>query len=217
MGVRRSVVRTLVIALAMLVGLAGLAYAFRDRLLIRVGYLLVHTDPLHHADAIVVLGGGALDREVEAADLFKAGWAPRIVLTRVPEHPIAKEIRRRGLPYRSDQELSVEFLQALGVPTQAIVVLDRIVMSTKDEAGAIAEWARAQKAQGLIVVTTSFHTARTRFILADALGNSGISLCVRPSTTSFFRPHDWWQNHLALREGLFELQKLLFYRLAYGW
>jgi uncharacterized SAM-binding protein YcdF (DUF218 family) len=204
-------------ALAMLVGLAGLVYAFRDRLLIRVGHLLVHTDPLHHADAIVVLGGGALDREVEAADLFKAGWAPRIVLMRVPEHRIAEEIRRRGLPYRSDHELRVELLQALGVPAQAIVGLDRIVMSTNDEAGAIAEWARTQKVQSLIVVTTSFHTARTRFILADTLGNSGISLCVRASAMSFFRPDDWWQNRLALREGLFELQKLLFYRLAYGW
>jgi len=38
-----------------------------------------------------------------------------------------------------------------------------------------------------------------------------------PSTASFFRPEDWWQNRLALRDGLVELQKLLFYRLAYVW
>ncbi|MBV9357760.1 MAG: YdcF family protein, partial [Chloroflexi bacterium] len=44
--------------------------------------LLVHVDPLRPATAIVVLGGGSPAREWAAAALFRAGWAPRVVLVR---------------------------------------------------------------------------------------------------------------------------------------
>ncbi|HEY3186399.1 MAG TPA: hypothetical protein VGJ70_02920, partial [Solirubrobacteraceae bacterium] len=47
------------------------------------GRALVVADPLPaHADAIVVMAGSIADRVLEAADLYRAGIAPRIVVTR---------------------------------------------------------------------------------------------------------------------------------------
>ena len=48
----------------------------------RLGSLLVVEDPLAKADAIFVLGGTRYERPLEAVDLYKAGWAPRITLMR---------------------------------------------------------------------------------------------------------------------------------------
>ena len=41
---------------------------------------MVVEDPLAKADAIYVLGGTMYERPLEAVDLYKAGWAPTIVL-----------------------------------------------------------------------------------------------------------------------------------------
>ena len=46
------------------------------------GTYLVVQQPLEHADAIVVLAGPRAERWLEGVDLFRAGWAPRIVLSR---------------------------------------------------------------------------------------------------------------------------------------
>jgi len=39
-------------------------------------------DPLSKADAVFVLGGTRFERPLEAVELYKAGWAPRIALMR---------------------------------------------------------------------------------------------------------------------------------------
>ncbi len=47
-----------------------------------LGSWLVVQDPLAKADAIFVLGGTRFERPLEAVELYKAGWAPRIALMR---------------------------------------------------------------------------------------------------------------------------------------
>src|SRR5919201_2783854 len=55
------------------------------------GRLLFVADPLPRtADAIVILAGSVPDRTLEAADLYHAGIAPRVIVTR--------EEARRGDP-----------------------------------------------------------------------------------------------------------------------
>ena len=75
------------VALAVTSVLGFVAYQLRAPLLTRLGGLLYHEDVLEPADAIVVLGGGQLDRVIEAADLFSEGYAPVVLLTREPESP----------------------------------------------------------------------------------------------------------------------------------
>ena len=138
----RAFLVALAATLAAVTVLGFVVYQLRAPLLTRVGGLLYHEDPLGPADAIAVLGGGGLDRTVEAADLFAAGYAPIVVLTRTPEVPIIAELQARGLDVSTKLEVQLDHLEALGVPRDATTVLQRPVDSTQAEAELIAEWGR---------------------------------------------------------------------------
>ena len=63
------------------VAVAAAAVALAAFALMEAGAWLVLEDPLQPADAIVVLGGGAPFRAMEAAKLYNQGWAHQVWLT----------------------------------------------------------------------------------------------------------------------------------------
>ena len=209
----RGCLATLAVTLAAVAVLGFVVYQLRVPLLTQVGGLLYHEDPLAPADAIAVLGGGRLDRVVEAADLFAAGYAPIVLLTRMPEVPIIAELQARGLDVSTELELRLGYLEALGVPRDATTVLQRVVESTQAEAELIAEWAESRQFGRIIVVTTGFHTSRTRFVFDRTLRGRPTEILVRPSSTSGIGPTTWWHTRSHRRDGLIELQKYAYYRV----
>ena len=68
-------------------------YSFRTPLLQRIGWYLVDEDPLAAADAIAVPSGSFPDRILEAATLYRDGFAPRVLLCREREGPAFKRLR----------------------------------------------------------------------------------------------------------------------------
>jgi uncharacterized SAM-binding protein YcdF (DUF218 family) len=205
--------------LATLAVIGVVAFQLRAPILGWAGGLLFHADPLTPADAIVVLGGGMGDRNIEAADLFAEGYGPTIVLTRPPDHPVRAALRARGLSAPPDIEIRLDNLAALGVPRVDVTVLQRTVESTGGEASLVAEWVEARDIARLIVVTSAFHTSRTRYVFEQAFRHLDTEVLIRPSRLSTFDPSAWWQSRTELRNGLFELQKYAYYRLTYllGW
>ena len=211
----RAFLVALAATLAAVTVLGFVVYQLRAPLLTRVGGLLYHEDPLGPADAIAVLGGGGLDRTVEAADLFAAGYAPIVVLTRAPEVPIIAELQARGLDVSTKLEVQLDHLEALGVPRDATTVLQRPVDSTQAEAELIAEWAESRQMGRIIVVTAGFHTSRARFVFDRVLRGRPTEVLVRPSRSSGFDPDTWWHVRSNRRNGLFELEKYVYYRVMY--
>ena len=130
----RGYLVALAATLAAVAVLGFVVYQLRAPLLTRVGGLLYHEDPLAPADAIAVLGGGQADRVVEAAELFAAGYAPIVLLTRAPEAPFIADLQARGLDVSTNLEERLDYLDALGVPRDATTVLQRLVRSTQAEA-----------------------------------------------------------------------------------
>ncbi len=212
-------VRSCLVLLAMGLAVAAVAsfvtYQLRTPLLTWAGELLYHADELAPAEAIVVLGGGGLDREVEAADLYAAGYAPTVVLTRTPEVPVVAELQARGLDVGTDLELRLGYLEALGVPREVVTVLQPVVESTQDEAELITQWAETGALDSLIVVTSGYHTSRARFVFDRLLDEVGPTILIQPSASSGFDPGTWWHTRSDWRSGLFELQKYAYYRLMY--
>src|SRR5947208_15280142 len=85
--------------------------------LLAAGRVLVVADPLPpRADAIVVLAGSVPDRALEAADLYGAGRAPRVVVTRerLPRGQAA--LRARGVRLPEEDELTVTAPRQPGLP-----------------------------------------------------------------------------------------------------
>ena len=167
---------------------------------------------MQRADAIIVLAP-FLDRVMEAADLYRQGYAPIVILTRGQRDPAEQELIDRGI-VESLEERRRRTLVALGVAADGIVVLEPLVDSTADEARSFAEWARVHSIRRVIVVTSPLHTGRSRLTFMRALENLPIDLIVRPSSRNPFRSDTWWHRRDTFRDGLIEFQKLIYYRLV---
>ena len=211
----RRVLAVMGLALAVVLALGGATYLLRAPILTWIGAQLVYTDPMSPADAIVVLAGGSPERELAAVDLYAAGFARRIVLTREPEPPALEILQQRGVRLPRNIDERQRYLRELGVATEHITVLDRMIQSTIDETDVVSRWAGGAGATRLILVTSPFHTSRARFIFERAFAGTGIRLLYHAAAADEFRPETWWQNRVSLRNGLIEWQKAIFYRVWY--
>jgi uncharacterized SAM-binding protein YcdF (DUF218 family) len=196
--------------------LLGSLYIARSPVLSWLGSLMVAADPIQTADAIVILDGSYFgEREIVATDLYKDGYASRIIVTLGYEPQSSEILRQRSVRPASPKEFKLLLLRELGVPDDAIVVLEEGVESTFDEANLVADWVDGANIGSLILVTTRFHSARALYIFQRVFGDRNVRLTMYPTSVDYFNPDTWWQNRTTLRIGLFELQKLLFYRLIY--
>ena len=188
----------------------------RAPILTWLGGQLIRSDNLEQSDAIVILSGGEFaEREIEGADLYRAGFAPRVAISVGREAPGAKELARRGVGLSDLLELRLYHLEGVGVPRSAISLLPGRASSTRDEAVMAAEWSEANDVTSLIVVTSAYHTARAGFIFERIFDRQPVRISLRPSGADDFRADSWWKERTTLRNGIFELQRTLFYWLAY--
>lgn len=198
--------------LAVMAAVAAVAFLLATPILTLVGRQLVHADPLQRSDAIVVLAPG-VDRVIEAADVYRQGYAPIVVLTMEPPDPAYQFLRDRGVTVEMDEERRIRILEALGVRRDAIVLLPTVVRSTSDEARVFARWVEGRPIASVILITSPAHTARSRLTFRRAVRDTSIAIRVHPSKLDRFRPESWWRSRDTLREGVIELQKLLYYGL----
>ncbi len=179
------------------------------------GRLLVDVDDPAPSDAIVVLAGRTPERELEGADLYRAGLAPLILMTLEPEEPIEEILHARGIPTVSRLDQRLRDFQAFGVPANAITVLQPEVRSTMDEAEAIAAWTRAHRVASLLIVTSAYHTARSRFAFTHALRGTGVTVRLRAAAADPYEPESLWQRRRQFRNTILEWGKFVVYRLRY--
>lgn len=207
--------RRLGLLAGVLVVLAAAAYAFHVPLLTWVGRQLVHQDVAVPSDAILVLAGGVFDRELEAARLFAEGMAPTVLMTAEADPDVFTELRARSVRVESSLELRKRVLIELGVPPERVLVLPGLVSATVHEAQAARRWADRTRAGSLLVVSSSFHTARARYVFRRVFEGAAVTLRFVPAGKSDFQPDSWWKRRHTLRDGVFELQRTLYYFVRY--
>ena len=88
-----------------------------------VGRWLVVEDPLAHADVIVVLSGRFPERALEAARVYKAGYAEQVWIS-PPISPV-DELKAMKISYLGEDFYNEKVLMAQGVPPDSIRILDR--------------------------------------------------------------------------------------------
>jgi uncharacterized SAM-binding protein YcdF (DUF218 family) len=175
-----------------------------------LGSWLVVQDPLEKSEAIVVLGGTMYERQMEAVDLFKEGWAPRIYVLREIADWGEAELIARGIPYTRIVDLQIETMRRLGVPAERIEILDA-ANSTAAEAQIVLKLAADAKLTRLIVVTSKQHTRRARLVMNRRLSPAGVNVIVRASRYDRTDTDGWWRNRSTLRFTVFETQRLMGY------
>jgi uncharacterized SAM-binding protein YcdF (DUF218 family) len=180
------------------------------------GRLLVAEDPLQKADAIVVLSGAPVERWLEAADLYHEGFAPRLVLSPGRTDYAARLARDRGIHLMTEAEIVRDALGQLRVPQDAIIAMPGSLDNTADEAHASRVLAEQNRWTRLIVVTSKYHSRRTRFAFRREFRGTPMAIIVRPSRYDGANPARWWRSRSDIRYVVYESEKLLLYRLGLG-
>jgi uncharacterized SAM-binding protein YcdF (DUF218 family) len=174
-------------------------YLARNPLLRLAGNFWVVDDPPAHADAIVVLSDDNYfgERAARAAELFKAGWAPRVVAS-------GRNLR----PYASIAELMEHDLKDRGVPESGVVRFPNRAENTREEAAAVSEFVASHGWKHILVVTSNYHTRRARYIY-ERLLPAGTALQVSAAHDSEFDPSGWWRTRLGVKLFFYETGGLL--------
>jgi uncharacterized SAM-binding protein YcdF (DUF218 family) len=164
------------------------------------GRWLVIDDPLQHARSVVVLGGETPFRAMEAAAIYKKGWASEVWLT---QHGLDEEglaMARLGIDRPTEEITNREVLEHLGVPTGGIRVLAERTVNTADEVRAVARQIgaaggnrRVAAADRVILVTSKYHARRVRTLWRSLIGERPEAV-VRYTPDDPFEPDGWWRN-----------------------
>src|SRR5437762_2884467 len=156
-----------------------------------VGRWLVVEDPLAKARAIAVLSGRMPVRAMEAARLYRQGYAPEVWLTHSAEP--GQSLKAMGLAYEGEEVYSARVLIHEGVPAEAIRVLEPPIVNTADEIKVAASALARAKGEAVILVTTRVHTRRVR-LLWRRLASGQWQGIVRAASGDPFDPGHWWRD-----------------------
>ena len=156
-----------------------------------VGRWLVMEDPLQPAQSIVVLSGRMPVRAMEAAKLYREGYAPEIWLTRSDEP--AASLKAMGISFVGEEFYNLRVLVHEGIPPEAIRVLSKPIVNTTDEIEAIGAELAPGANKPVIIVTSKVHTRRARTLWRKLAGAQGRAIVRGASGDSFDGAH-WWRN-----------------------
>jgi uncharacterized SAM-binding protein YcdF (DUF218 family) len=173
-----------------------------------IGRFLIVADPLQPADAIVPLGGeAAQERLAYASKLFKQDYAQSFII-------VNEDVKLLGI--RTDyNELAKREARRLRVPEESIVLAPGVVTSTVDEAFSTRQLAEIEGFRSLIVVTSPFHTRRTRRIFRDVFRDTAITIVVRPVVGHWYEADSSRASADGLRTTWTEYLKFILYLGGY--
>ncbi|HEX3187386.1 MAG TPA: YdcF family protein [Pyrinomonadaceae bacterium] len=179
--------RILRIVLAVVVGwaiVAALAARF-----------LVVTEPLGAADAIVVLSGSSayVERTQKAAQLYREGRAPRVLLTNDHTRGGWDNAQQRN-PYFVER--AADELMKAGVPWDRILILSGVAGSTRDEAIIVKGYVANEGVRSVLLVTSSYHSRRALRTFRQVFADTGTTIGLEPASAApsmfwWLRPHGW--------------------------
>jgi uncharacterized SAM-binding protein YcdF (DUF218 family) len=177
--------------------------------------LIVSSD-LAHADALVVLAGSStyLERTHRAAQLFKEGRAPKIILTNdnLKSGWSAEEERNPLFVERAAAEL-----KRLGVPGQMIEVVPGRVVSTYDEAVQLRQYAGERGLRSILVVTSAHQSRRALWTFRRVFQGSDVEIGLDPVAPGEQAPTSatWWRHRLGWKLVPGEYGKMVYYWIYY--
>ncbi len=179
----------------LLVGVSAGAWIQKENLLRDLADLWIVSEPLTHADAVVVLGGGLKYRPPIAADLYKKGLVSKVLVSQLPES-------------------NRTALLKLGVPDAAIAMFGTENRNTADEARALKNWVEQNPVSVLIIPSEIFAARRVRWIFHREFQRTAVRIEV-PSFEEDIKRAEWWKTSWGLITFRNEVLKYIYYRLRY--
>ncbi len=156
-------------------------------LLIGIGKFLSPEDELKKADAIVAISGGDTKaRTAQAIELYKDGWAPKLIFSGAALDPL------------SPSNASVMREQAVrgGVPSDDVIIEERATDTAQNALRSISILEELN-VETIILVTSSYHQRRASMEFRAAVGDS-VEVVNRPVADKDWNnrwwttPRGWW-------------------------
>src|SRR5262249_5945415 len=141
---------------------------------LNLGQFLAAEDPLEKADAIFVFSGTRAERPLEAYKLYRAGYAPRIVITRAIAEQALSLVEERGISLTEDVHVNPTVLTGLGVPEAALILPTRIHDNTAEEAQTLRALVQQYHWRTVILVSSKYHLRRVRLACRREVGDLGV-------------------------------------------
>lgn len=177
---------------------------------------LIVEKTLEKADVIVVLGGSSvfIERTQKAAQLFKQGIAPKIILTNDGTNAGWSKKEWRNPPY---VELAKQSLIGQGVPDEAIEILPEQVNGTVDEAELLQKKARENGWKSVLIVTSAYHTRRALWTFEKVFAETETAMGIASAPTGQQTPSPfyWWLMPKGWQMVAGEYVKSLYYWVYY--
>jgi uncharacterized SAM-binding protein YcdF (DUF218 family) len=170
-------------------------WIFATPILRSIGSLLVANGPPVKADAIVVLAGdGKGNRILKGAELGKQGYAPVVIAS------------NGGDRYeRTESALAIEFAVAHGYPASLFLETHWKASSTVDEARHDIALLRARNAHAVLIVTSTWHTARASRVYRRLAPD--LEIHVVGAEDPHWDHSNWWHSRPGKKKFLLEFTK----------
>jgi len=185
-----------------------LGLALGAGLVLTAGWWLRMDDAPKKVEAIVILAGEPR-RAIHAADLYHQGLAPLVYVSR-PHHEPPQALCDLGFDCPRQEEQMLRVLAAKGVPPEAVRVYGHDVLSTVEEAEALAQ-ELGPEPRSLLIVTSPYHCRRARMILSGIL--RGQELVMTPTPYERF-DKIWWRHQGSSGAVVSEVAKFVFHFLG---
>ena len=171
-------------------------------LFLNAGNFLVTYDKPKNADVIVVLSGDKGTRAQYAVTLYKQGYANKIILS-------------GGIVYNKTTmaQLMAEQAVELGVPSKNIILEDK-ADSTFDNAIFTRDILLKNDFRSAIIVTSDYHTRRSKMIFNNVFKGSNIKLTYCASVGEYFDKEKWWVSNKSAMIVINEYIKFIGYALG---
>jgi len=157
------------------------------------GHWLLVDDPLQLSRAVVVFGGQVPFRAMEAAKIYKQGFAREVWLTEGGYTEEDAALEELGIERTPDHVYSRRVLEREGVPAEAIRILSGHNSNTADEVRLVSRQMQAAGGDRVILVTSKSHSRRVK-VLWHSLAGDHHQASVRYATRDPFQPARWWLN-----------------------
>ena len=164
-----------------------------------LGWALVYDEGPAKADIAVVLAGDHWGhRLVRATELVKQGYVPRILVSGPP-----------GIYGTNEGEVAIHWAVQGGYPADWFVGVPHQALSTLAEAEVLLNDMRRRNIHSFLLVTSNYHTARSRRIYLkverEMGGGPGFRMVASPD--EYYAPDRWWRSREGRKTALLEWTK----------
>ncbi len=163
---------------------------------------LIVVEPPKSADVIIVLSGGNMAQRVDyGVKLYKLDYGKKILMSGGPIlwNITAAEIMKQHAMY-------------LGVPADAIL-MEKESTTTYENAQYSLDIMLDQDFKSAMVVTSPYHTRRTRIIFEKYFNGKGVDLTICAFPYKQLKHKKWWQDEVMMQFITNEYLKLVWHYL----